>query len=522
MIAAIYARKSTDRTSPTKRSPSRGRSTTRAPSPRRKAGPSPTRTSTSTTASAARSSKSDPASAPARALPRPPFTRLIVSEQKSIGREMSETSYVIKQLAEAGVEIFEYVHGKSLTPKNCARQDDRPRPGLRRRRPSRGSRASACMSAHTAAQGGSCRRRARLRLPQQDVFNGVDRDGRPLRSHVERVIDETEAAVVRRIFELYDSGLGLEAHRQNAHAARAHRHRSTSDELTACARRSAGRRRRCAPCSRARPIAASSSGTKREAERLGQVGTDRPPESEWIRTTAEQLRIIDERVLEARRSRDARRPRARRCASRAAASRVARRSTRRRTCSPGWRRAASAAVGWLSRRAARSAAGCPNTSAIATGRTARARMRYGCSVAEMNEAVLQAIEEHALTPEAIEQVILFTERDDIAEQQDALERERKDIDKRIARLVAAIETGGDAASLVAKLRDVGSASAQPSTARWPALQPVPRLAPAVVENRLAEWRRLLRAVHDAGAHRAAAHPARPVDVHAPRNPISGD
>src|SRR5207245_2711812 len=43
----------------------------------------------------------------------------------------------------------------------------------------------------------------------QDIFNGEDRDGRPLRSHVERVIDPTEAAIVRRIFEMYDSGLGL-------------------------------------------------------------------------------------------------------------------------------------------------------------------------------------------------------------------------------------------------------------------------------------------------------------------------
>lgn len=50
--------------------------------------------------------------------PTPPFRVLIVSEQKSIGREMSETAYVIKQFAEAGVEIFEYVHGQSLTPKN--------------------------------------------------------------------------------------------------------------------------------------------------------------------------------------------------------------------------------------------------------------------------------------------------------------------------------------------------------------------------------------------------------------------
>src|SRR4051812_40798098 len=39
--------------------------------------------------------------------PKPPFGVLIVSEQKSIGREMFETAYTIKQLAQAGVEIFE-------------------------------------------------------------------------------------------------------------------------------------------------------------------------------------------------------------------------------------------------------------------------------------------------------------------------------------------------------------------------------------------------------------------------------
>jgi site-specific DNA recombinase len=43
----------------------------------------------------------------------------------------------------------------------------------------------------------------------EDIYNGFDHDDRPLRSHVERVIDPTEAAVVRRIFEMYDSGLGL-------------------------------------------------------------------------------------------------------------------------------------------------------------------------------------------------------------------------------------------------------------------------------------------------------------------------
>src|SRR5262245_14852964 len=51
--------------------------------------------------------------------PRAPFQRLIVSERKSLGREAYETGRYIKELAVAGVEIFEYVHGKSLTPKNA-------------------------------------------------------------------------------------------------------------------------------------------------------------------------------------------------------------------------------------------------------------------------------------------------------------------------------------------------------------------------------------------------------------------
>src|SRR5262249_52753401 len=41
------------------------------------------------------------------------------SEQKSIGRrETSETMFTIERLAEAGVQIVEYVHGRSLTPKS--------------------------------------------------------------------------------------------------------------------------------------------------------------------------------------------------------------------------------------------------------------------------------------------------------------------------------------------------------------------------------------------------------------------
>jgi hypothetical protein len=98
---------------------------------------------------------------------------------------------------------------------------------------------------------------------------------------------------------------------------------------------------------------------------------------------------------------------------------------------------------------------------------------------------------HALTPQAIEQVVHLSERDEVAEHKATLAREAKDVDKRIARLVAAIEAGGHVPSLVAKLRDL-EARRQAINVEAASLQPVLRLEPAVIENRLAEWRRLLR------------------------------
>ena len=110
----------------------------------------------------------------------------------------------------------------------------------------------------------------------------------------------------------------------------------------------------------------------------------------------------------------------------------------------------------------------------------------------MNEAVLQAIEEHALTPEAVEQVVTMTERDDAREQVEALTRERKDVERRIDRFVQIIETAGDVASVATKLRDL-EARRNAIDEQLSGLHPLPRLPRQVIEDRLAEWRRLLRA-----------------------------
>jgi recombinase-like zinc beta ribbon protein len=113
-------------------------------------------------------------------------------------------------------------------------------------------------------------------------------------------------------------------------------------------------------------------------------------------------------------------------------------------------------------------------------------------IEEMNAAVLEEVEAHALTPEAIESVIHLSERTDVADTRAALDKERVDITKRTSRPVAAIETGGEMSALIGKLRELEARQRAIDT-EIRTSQPIPRLAPVVVESWLPEWRRLLRA-----------------------------
>lgn len=109
---------------------------------------------------------------------------------------------------------------------------------------------------------------------------------------------------------------------------------------------------------------------------------------------------------------------------------------------------------------------------------------------DVDEAVLQAVEQHALTPEAIEGVIHLTERDEVQDHKNALEAERKEIERRIKNITTALEKDG-LGSLLKRLRELEDRRNEIDS-QLRNLQPVPRLAPEIIENRLAEWRRLLR------------------------------
>src|SRR3954451_25109088 len=111
----------------------------------------------------------------------------------------------------------------------------------------------------------------------------------------------------------------------------------------------------------------------------------------------------------------------------------------------------------------------------------------------MNESVLEAIEEHALTPDAVEHVVMLSEQRISVDQRKVLEEQRTDVEKRIQRVVAAIAGDDDvpAAALVAKLRELEARKVALSE-ELVALRAIPRLAPEVVSDRLNEWRRMLR------------------------------
>ena len=98
-----------------------------------------------------------------------------------------------------------------------------------------------------------------------NVYRRAQTHGNPRSTHVDREINDAEAAVVRRIFELYDSGEGLKriAMQLNAEQARVPEAVRAEGPDEGAARSRAGHRAPCGPSSCASCIAASSSGTRR-------------------------------------------------------------------------------------------------------------------------------------------------------------------------------------------------------------------------------------------------------------------
>lgn len=138
--------------------------------------------------------------------PRPLFQVLIMSEESRLGREAIETAYALKQLVQAGVRVFFYLEDRERTLDSptdkimlslTAFADELEREKARQRTYDAMQRKAR--AGHVT--GGTCfgYRNVEVTGP----------DGQ--RSHVTRVVDQAEAAVVREIFRLSAAGHGFKA-----------------------------------------------------------------------------------------------------------------------------------------------------------------------------------------------------------------------------------------------------------------------------------------------------------------------
>ena len=141
--------------------------------------------------------------------PTPAFQILIMSEESRLGREAIETAYALKQLVQAGVRVFFYLEDRERTLDSPTDKimlslttyaDELEREKARQR--TYDAMLRKAKAGHVT--GGRV-----FGYHNVDVLGPPDTHGRRKRSHVVHEINDAEADVVRRIFDLSGSGLGM-------------------------------------------------------------------------------------------------------------------------------------------------------------------------------------------------------------------------------------------------------------------------------------------------------------------------
>jgi site-specific DNA recombinase len=207
--------------------------------------------------------------------PRPPFSVLIVSELSRIGRDTVRTPAAILQLEEAGVEIRSYLTDQPITLADESGEIMTVVHSLtasfeRRRARQRTYDALRRRAEAGAVTGGRVYGYANQR-------NG---DG-----YVHRVIDESEAVVVKRIFAMYAEGAGLTRIAKTLNAERIPSPRGGTGTWAGTAIRDMLRRQLYAGV-----IVWNKS---QKVMRRGTKAQRWRPETEWLERPAPELAVVD-------------------------------------------------------------------------------------------------------------------------------------------------------------------------------------------------------------------------------------
>jgi site-specific DNA recombinase len=228
--------------------------------------------------------------------PRPPFQVLIMSEESRLGRESIETAYAMKRLIQAGVRVFFYLTDTERTLDNpmdkvmlslAAFADELEREKARQR------------AFDTSL------RKARVGHVTGGLVFGYDNvpvvgeDGK--KSHVVRVVNEAQAALVREIFDRYVSGWGYARIAKALNAAHAPAPRPTEHKPAGWSPSSV----RCILLRDLyRGVVTWNRSQKRD--KWGRQRQTKRPEGEWLTREAPELRIVSDVLWAAAQDRMAR------------------------------------------------------------------------------------------------------------------------------------------------------------------------------------------------------------------------
>ena len=221
--------------------------------------------------------------------PKAPFQVLIMSEVSRLGREQIETAYALKQLSVAGVRCFSYLEGRELLMESATDKfllgavtfaADLEREKARQR--TYDAMLRKAKAGHVT--GGRA-----FGYTNVDVLDPAGR-----KSHVERRINAAEADVVRRIFQLRAEGVGQARIAKQLNAERAATPRSQQ-----------GRPRAWSPSSvrevlfREMYRGVITWNKSRKRNTWGQHHQTDRPAGDWITVPSEHLRIVSDELWNA-------------------------------------------------------------------------------------------------------------------------------------------------------------------------------------------------------------------------------
>lgn len=142
--------------------------------------------------------------------PRPPFSVLIMSEESRLGREQIKTAYALQQLTDAGVRVWFYLTDTERKLDSATDKIMGALSGFASEIEREKAQQRTFETMLRKAKAGHVTGGRVFGYTNVDITGATeDAQGRPKRSHVELRINEAEADVVRRIFRLYADGRGF-------------------------------------------------------------------------------------------------------------------------------------------------------------------------------------------------------------------------------------------------------------------------------------------------------------------------